>query len=158
MQPRHLIRLAALVFVVSWVAPVDNGGELGGEVRGWQAFLMALSPMWDNSVFTDVAKIFSLISALTNVLFIVSMGIALLRAERLVCFQLCGLAFSCIINAMWMQGGVLGTGYYLWLGSFVLLSISVYGLHRAQLLQRVSASLPQARPPTIGGTLDARGQ
>jgi hypothetical protein len=101
-----------------------------GEIRGWQAFSIALSLLWDNSAFTEFATIFAPISALTNVLFVISIGVALLRPERLSRIYVYGLSFSCIINAIWIQGDNLLAGYYLWFTSFVLLAIGAYRIHQ----------------------------
>jgi hypothetical protein len=99
-----LLAVAAIAFVLGWVLPVID------EYRGWQAFRVALSPVWPYESFKIDGwhnAILTSLSGLTNLLFVVA---TLLNLYWLV------LAAEAITD--------IAIGYYVWLLSFPLLALA----------------------------------
>ena len=130
--------LATVVNAVAWFVPAatipsDSRGLDHVTMTGWEAFKTSLLP------FDLVARIsgsdwifgvLTLASPLTNMVFIIALGILLYGGDRLprtwqrveasvwLCFGL---------NGWWLATGIshLRAGYYLWFGSFALLALAV---------------------------------
>jgi hypothetical protein len=117
------------------VVPVHKYGVslATGGVPGWQAFRLALSPIWrlDNvQADSALAAVVATVSGLTNLLVPVAV-VALLRVPRgtrtprLLGWLLLGAA---ALNSTWFVLGAdrweLRIGYYLWVFSFLVLGIA----------------------------------
>jgi hypothetical protein len=120
--------LAAIVAnVLGWVLPVvyDN--------RGWQAFRVALSPLWPYEEFRiqpGLLLVLSVASALTNLLF-VALAAALLLREGRAKVILWAAAAATLLNLHWPismgeQSGLLEGGYFIWVSSFALLALAAF--------------------------------
>lgn len=117
--------LAAVAFLASWFLPVLD------DVPGWMAFRYALAPLVPyrnagNEAWEDNA--IHVLSALTNVMFLVLFGLWLAR-QMFRPGMFVRLTLACLlINLYWLvvalrdaQGlSELRVGYYLWLAAFVL--------------------------------------
>jgi hypothetical protein len=125
----HVALLAAvLANLWGWFGPViqDN--------RGWQAFRVALSPLWpyeDFRIQPGLLLVLSVASALTNVLFI---GLAVwltLTEERRAKVVLWFAAAATLLNLHWPlsmgeESAQLESGYFVWVCSFVLLALAAF--------------------------------
>jgi hypothetical protein len=116
--------LAALVFLVSWFLPVLEG------VPGWQAFRYALAPLvpyqsegpsrWEGNVPT-------VLSALTNLVFLVLFGLWLARQTIRPGLWI-RIALACVLlNLYWPVKALrednlaaLLVGFWMWLAAFAL--------------------------------------
>ncbi len=121
--------LGLLMFVVAWFVPIHRHGKtLPGALPGWDAFLVAVSPLWQKANpwhWYDSAL--SVGSALTNLLMVALPFAWARRREHFL--QLVGLA--CIaslgLNAQWLlsgSGSDLRVGYFLWWLSFGVVGIA----------------------------------
>ncbi len=140
--------IAAIMYVLSWFMPVVDGGTTlaQGGVPGWEAFRVALSPIWPyeglsgDSWFSDLI---SVISGLTNLWFIVSVAILAAWPERSVHHVLWGLVLCALVNALWFvlaeARGDLLVGYYVWFSAFVVLATAAH---------LISAQAAQSSPPS----------
>jgi hypothetical protein len=119
---------ATCSFVLAWFWPVL------GDYVGWQAFRIALSPMWPyqgfvgGSRFKDVVDI---LSALTNVAFVVCLVGLVVRWRVKRSFVISILAAAAALDVSWFVSlgddrGKLRIGYYLWVCSFILLALGAY--------------------------------
>jgi hypothetical protein len=124
---RRLTLLAALVAnVLGWVLPAAM------DVRGWQAFFLALSPLWSFDDFAAEPVWFLILivaSALTNVLFIVLVGL-LLRGRQSKAV-LSTAAAATVLNLHWVitlqaDRRYLESGYFVWVCSFALLALAAF--------------------------------
>ena len=132
--PRQLVRVAALLWLASWLLPAFDG------IPGWQAFRYALSSMWpyrghqSNEVDDAVPHV---LSAFTNVVFIIlAAHVELGRVTRAGLFLRVALA-CLLLNVYWLvqlvrdgSAGELEAGYYTWLTAFALLVVSGVSIHR----------------------------
>lgn len=129
-----VLPLAALVYVIAWLTPVVDGGTTlaEGGVPGWEAFRVALSPVWpyqDLEVSTWYWGILTVASALTNIVFLAALAHLVWRpavSRRAVAWA-SEVAF--VINCLWFISGDRGTlrlGYYLWVASFALLAVAAW--------------------------------
>ena len=129
-----VLAVATFIYVLSWLMPVVDGGTTlrDGGVPGWEAFRVALSPIWsyeglagDDSWFSDLI---SVLSGLTNIGFLASVAVLAFWPQRFTRAIFCGLVLATIINALWFvlsdERGDLRIGYYLWLGSFIVLAMA----------------------------------
>ena len=122
--PRATLLAAVAANVLGWVLPAAMG------VRGWEAFLLALSPVWSYRDFADQPAWFLVLivaSALTNVLFVVLAGL-LLRGGRHKAV-LSAAAAAALLDLHWVvtleaDRRYLGSGYFIWVGSFALLALA----------------------------------
>lgn len=129
------VAIAALLFVVAWLTPVHEYGTTlaRGGVPGWEAFRVALTPLWsfqDAIVETWYWSIITVVSALTNVLFVAALAHVLWRPGthgRAVCWVLVA---ATVINATWFflggDRGELRLGYYLWVASFAVIATAAW--------------------------------
>jgi hypothetical protein len=125
-------RVALLAAVVAnlwgWFGPVvqDN--------RGWQAFRVALSPLWPYEEFRiqpGLLLVLSVASALTNVLFV---GLAVwltLTEQRRAKVILWIAAAATLLNLHWPismgeESAQLESGYFVWACSFALLALAAF--------------------------------
>ena len=99
--------------------------------RGWQAFRVALSPLWpyqDFRIEPGLLLVLSVASALTNVLF-VALAAVLVVAGRIgrPCSR--GAAAATLLNLHWPismgdESRRLESGYFVWVCSFALLAFA----------------------------------
>lgn len=120
---------AATANVSGWALPVID------EYRGWQAFRVALSPIWPYEKFhipETYLVILSVASAFTNALFWV-VAIVLLRGpspqRARVCLWLA--AGATLLDLHWQttlreNAADLRAGYFVWVASFALLALAAY--------------------------------
>ncbi len=127
MQRRSILVIGAvLAFVGGWVLPVID------DHRGWQAFRVALSPVWPYENFGFDAwysAALTVASALTNVVFLLVLAAVSLRlnvAARTLTWILLG---ALLLDLHWLvragaQFTELGVGYYVWIAAFPLLALA----------------------------------
>lgn len=121
---RTLVWLAACAFLASWFLPALEG------IPGWAAFRHALSPLvpFGQAAILGEHSIPAVLSALTNVMFVVLFALWLAR-QMFRPGMFVRLALACLLlNLYWLVQAVrdddlasLKLGYYLWLGAFALL-------------------------------------
>lgn len=135
-----IVVCAWLVHSISWFLPVikldGKHGAAYEPLRGWIAFRAALSPVLpygDLHVDTWYHVVFSTLSAVTTLLFVLgSPWVAWFGSRRLqtACAFVAASAF--IFNSYWYvlfhSDKALSIGYFLWLLSFALLSAGLFGL------------------------------
>ena len=121
-----LMWLGAVAFLASWFLPVMEG------MPGWEAFRYALAPLVpfrDGSTQTSEENIPQVLSALTNVVFVILFVLWLVKQQfRPGLFVRISLA-CLLINLYWpvmaWRSGELATlrsGYYAWEAAFALLT------------------------------------
>jgi hypothetical protein len=121
-----LLTVAACAFILGWVLPVID------EYRGWQAFRVALSPLWPYENFKIDGwhnAILTPASGLTNLLFALAFAELALRRKlnpRAIAWLLVG---ATLLNMYWLvlAGEAItdiAIGYYVWLVSFPLLALA----------------------------------
>ena len=126
--PRTILIAAVAAHVLGWVLPVVR------DYRGWQAFRVALSPLWPYEQFRIepwLLLVLSVASALTNALFVVLVALLARDAQRrarAVLFAAAGatlLDLHCPIS-MGAQRAELASGYFIWVSSFALLTLAAF--------------------------------
>lgn len=127
MNAMRVVLLAAIVaHALGWWLPVVD------DYRGWQAFRVAMSPLWPYERFRiepGLLLVLSVASALTNALFaalVATLAVGGARRARLVLF---GAAGAALLNLHWpismgAQRAELADGYFVWVISFVLLTLA----------------------------------
>jgi hypothetical protein len=130
---RVSVAIATLLFVVAWLTPVHEYGTTlaQGGLPGWEAFRVALAPLWHLPDFETTNwywSIITVVSALTNLLFVAALAHMVWRPGtygRAVCWVLVA---ATAINTSWFvfgdDRGDLRLGYFLWVASFALLALS----------------------------------
>jgi hypothetical protein len=129
LQVRVAALAAAIAHVLGWVLPVVN------DYRGWQAFRVAFSPVWPFENFDiqpGLILVLSVLSALTNVLFVVVAVVLLLGPARTLQRAravLWTVAAAALLDLHWPismgdMGAELENGYFIWVGSFALLTLA----------------------------------
>ena len=130
------VATAALLFVVAWLTPVHEYGTTlaQGGVPGWEAFRVALAPVWHLPEFETSTWYWStvtVVSALTNFLFVAALAHVLWRPgiHGRTVFGL--LVAATVINAaVWFvfsnDRGDLRAGYFLWVASFAVLAVTAW--------------------------------
>jgi len=126
---RAVLLLAMIANLAGWVLPVID------KYRGWQAFRVALSPVWPYEEFhitETYLVILTVSSALTNALFWV-VASALLRGPSLgrARAYLWLAAGATLLNLHWQttlreNAADLKVGYFVWVVSFALLALAAY--------------------------------
>jgi hypothetical protein len=124
--PRATLLAAAVANVLGWVLAAAM------DVRGWEAFTLALSPLWSFDQFADEPVWFVILivaSALTNVVFIALAGL-LLRGRQPKAV-LWASAAATLLNLHWVvtleaDRRYLAPGYFIWVASFALLALSAF--------------------------------
>ena len=121
--------LAALIAnVLGWVLPVIR------DDRGWQAFRVALSPLWpyeDFRIEPGLLLVLSVASALTNVLFAALAAALALGGARHAKVILWPAAAATLLNLHWPismgnERRLLESGYFIWVCSFALLALAAF--------------------------------
>lgn len=124
---RTTLLVALIANVLGWALPVvqDN--------RGWQAFRVALSPLWpyeDFRIEGGLLLVLSVASALTNVLFVM-LAFALVWGEGRAKAVLWAASAATLLNLHWPismgdERRLLEAGYFVWVCSFALLALAAY--------------------------------
>jgi hypothetical protein len=134
---------AWLIHAIAWFVPVHKYGvRLPKGVAGWEAFRIAVGPIWpyDGSGSWDpwYGAVLTVASGLTNFLMVASLPIVLERTRR-PRILLVALAWAAVgatmLNAQWVidkDWTDLRVGYYLWWGSFILLSVGAFRMPSAR--------------------------
>jgi hypothetical protein len=128
MSASRVALLAAVVAnVLGWLMPVAD------DYVGWQAFRVALSPLWPFEGFRiqpGLLLVLSVASALTNVLFAVLAALLAARPDRakLVLWAAAG---ATLLNLHWPismgpERDELELGYFIWVCSFALLAFAAF--------------------------------
>lgn len=129
MNAARIALLAAVAANVwGWLGPVVDDN------RGWQAFRVALSPLWPYENFRiepGLLWVLSVASALTNALFVVLAVWLALRPERRAKPVLWAAAGATLLNLHWpismgQERAQLENGYFVWVCSFALLALAAY--------------------------------
>jgi hypothetical protein len=127
MDAARLTLLAAVVAnVLGFLLPAAM------EVRGWQAFFLALSPLWSFDDFAAEPVWFLLLivaSALTNVLFVALVALLLRGRKPQAVLSTAGAAT--LLNLHWVvtlgaDRRYLESGYFIWICSFALLALAAF--------------------------------
>ncbi len=123
---RAVLAAAVAANVLGWVLPAMD------EFRGWSAFIVALSPLWDFEEFRGEPLwllILMVGSALTNFLF-VALTVLLVRGgtPKLV---LWAAAAATLLDLHWVytleaDRRFLAAGYFIWVCSFALLALAAF--------------------------------
>lgn len=121
----HSLAVAAVVaHLLGWWLPVVR------DYRGWQAFRVALTPLWPYENFRiepGWLLVLSVASGLTNVLFVGLLALLVARErDRLVAGAALG---AVLLDLHWpismgAQRAELASGYFVWIASFVLLALA----------------------------------
>jgi hypothetical protein len=124
--PRAAVLAAVAANVLGWVLPAAM------DVRGWEAFVLALSPLWSVDDFADEPLWFLFLivaSALTNLLFIALAGLLMRgRGHKAVLWTA---AAATLLDLHWVMTlgpdrRYLASGYFIWVCSFALLALSAF--------------------------------
>ncbi len=139
MNSKRLLWIGLAMYAVAWFVPVvDNGTTLTkGGIPGWEALRFALSPIWPLSGIRSGAgfgAILSTLSGLTN-LAVLWVVVSLARPASRPHARTLGwaLLIATAVNASWISPGEIADlriGYYLWLGSFLVMAIGALGVPR----------------------------
>ena len=128
-----LLAVGAFLYVLAWLLPIANGGTSlsDGGLPGWEVFRLALSPIWPYEGLAGdnwSSDSLSVLSALTNVGFLASVAILAFSRQRFRRWTFWFLVTATIVNSLWFvlsdQRSDLRIGYYLWLGSFIVLAVT----------------------------------
>jgi hypothetical protein len=144
-----LTSAAWVAHALAWFLPVHKYGvRLPHGVPGWQAFRIAVSPIWpyegsESGPWYGAAL--TTASGLTNLVLLASVAVLLtgsIRAKR----TLAWIALAaCVINCQWFvldtDRADLRIGYYLWWASFAILAAAAFTSSR-QAQSRVGTSGP----------------
>jgi hypothetical protein len=125
---RTMVSAAIVAHVLGWVLPVVR------DYRGWQAFRVALTPLWPYEQFRiepGWLLLLSVASALTNVLFVALAVLLLVDATRWARAVLFAAAAATLLDLHWplsmgAQRAELGSGYFIWVTSFALLALAAF--------------------------------
>jgi hypothetical protein len=125
---RVTLLAAVIANVLGWLLPAFS------DERGWAAFVFALSPLWDYRHFQNEGLgllAFIVLSALTNVLFVVLAAALALGASRRAKAVLYAAAAATLLNLYWQilledDRGRLQSGYFVWVLSFALLALAAF--------------------------------
>ena len=125
---RATLLAAVVANVLGWWLPVAD------DYRGWQAFRVALSPLWPFEQFRiepGLLLVLSVASALTNLLFIVLAVLLVAAPQVRARLVLWAAARATLLNLHWpisMEENAddLLFGYYVWVVGFALLSLAAF--------------------------------
>lgn len=131
----RILSLGLAVYTAAWFMKVVDGGKTlaDGMLPGWEALRVALSPIWPyDDIQSDgwLGDVLSVASGLTNLLVLAfPLWLHLARHHR-VAWAVGPFILAAAVDAQWMYPDAEGLrwGYYMWLGSFIILAI---GLARA---------------------------
>jgi hypothetical protein len=133
LKPHARIVLAGLIlYGTAWfVQVIKDGATLAdGILPGWQALRVALSPIWPyEGIGIDgwLRRILSVASGFTNAIVLcMPVWLQLARRHRKA-FAVGPLCVAAGVDAHWMfpEPQDLRLGYYMWLGSFIVLAVGV---------------------------------
>ena len=129
-----LVRLAWLAHTTAWLVQVHKHGvQLPKGIPGWQAFRVAMSPLWpfegDSASGSWYGLALAVTSGVTNILILASVPIVFRGTprQRWVLAWLCMLAV--VVNAQWVidkDWSDLRAGYYLWWASFLVVALGLF--------------------------------
>lgn len=82
-----IVAIAAIIFLIAWFIPVVKDGTslAKGGVPGWEAFRVALSPVWSYQGWEGgnwFLKLISIISGLTNLWFVLTLTALVLGLHK----------------------------------------------------------------------------
>ena len=126
-----IVVVAAAVFLLSWFVPVIEGGATlaDGVLPGWQAFRLAMAPIWSYEGLSGgdgLWDVISVASGLTNLLFVLGTACVLASGTRRGRRLALALVTATAVNGVWLTmpdaAGTLRVGYWLWLAAFALLA------------------------------------
>jgi hypothetical protein len=129
MNASRIVVLAAIVANIGgWLMPVVD------DYLGWQAFRVALSPLWPFEQFRiqpGPLLVLSVASALTNLLFVVLAAVLVLGSERRAQVVLWAAAGATLLNLHWPismgeERAELELGYFIWVCSFALVALAAF--------------------------------
>jgi hypothetical protein len=124
---RVMLVAAVVANVLGWLLPVVD------DYLGWQAFRVALSPLWPFEQFRiqpGLLLVLSVASGLTNLLFVVLAAVLATQAAR-ARVVLWAAAAATLLNLHWPlsmgeQRVELEAGYFVWVSSFALLALAAF--------------------------------
>jgi hypothetical protein len=125
---RIALLAAVIANVAGWVLPVVE------DYLGWQAFRVALSPLWPFEQFRiepGLLLVLSVASALTNLLFVLLAAMLALDAERRAKAVLWAATGATLLNLHWPismgeRRADLELGYFVWVSAFALLAFAAF--------------------------------
>jgi hypothetical protein len=129
MNASHVALLAAVAANLwGWFGPVVDDN------RGWQAFRVALSPLWPYENFRiepGLLLILSVASALTNVLFVALATVLAWQGAQRAKAVLWVAAGATLLNLHWpismgQERAQLENAYFVWVCSFALLAFAAF--------------------------------
>jgi hypothetical protein len=129
MKAPHFAWLAAVVTnLLSWFMPVAD------DYVGWQAFRVALSPLWPFEQFhiqPGALLVLSVASGITNLLFWVLAAVLVTQPARRAKPVLWAAAAATLLNLHWPismgeERAQLENGYFVWVCSFALLALAAF--------------------------------
>jgi len=142
------ITIAAIMYVAAWFLPVVKGKPTlaQGSIPGWQAFRVALSPIWPYQDFgydSVLAAFLGVASALSNMLFVVAAPLLWRWPVQIAHGAMWSLIVAVFVNAKWLLDfdGELRIGYYLWASAFLVLAFSAY-LAKSEASAAQSSQVP----------------
>lgn len=128
-RPRRIGLVAAAVWAVSWFLPaVDARGDLvATDLAGWEAFIAALSPLFNLSDLASdpVRLLVWVVSALTNILVLLYLAPRRWLGARGSRVLGVGLAAAAVLNLYWVvtfNYRELEVGYFAWAASFIAIA------------------------------------
>jgi hypothetical protein len=124
---RAVLFAAVIAHLLGWFTPVVD------DYLGWQAFRVALSPLWPFEQFRiqpGVLLVLSVASALTNLLFIALAMVLAVRPARAKAV-LWAAAGATLLNLHWpismgTERAELESGYFIWVCSFALVALAAF--------------------------------
>jgi hypothetical protein len=127
-ESRIALLVAAAANVAGWLMPVVD------DYLGWQAFRVALSPLWPFEQFRiepGALLLLSVASGLTNVLFLVLGAALAARPQRYGRVVLWAAAAATLLNLHWpismgAERDELELGYFVWVCSFAVLALAAF--------------------------------
>lgn len=130
MRPNVLLAAGLVLYGLAWFLPVARHGVTFPEgLPGWEAFVLALSPLWSSDESTRWYGVaLAVTSAATNGLVLVPLFAW--RARRNVrVMRVLGWAFlaSILVNAQWLlwdDPSDLRIGYFVWWLSFAVIGVA----------------------------------
>ena len=125
---RSALLAAVIANVAGWLLPVVE------DYLGWQAFRVALSPLWPYEQFRiepGLLLVLSVASALTNLLFVLLAVMLALEPERRAKAVLWAATAATLLNLHWPismgeQRADLELGYFVWVCAFALLAFAAF--------------------------------
>ena len=133
-RPHLLIALAWLLNASAWFLPAVtglDGGTLGPTLKGFEAFVMALSAAQPDN-FGAGKSLLAILSVLTSLLFVIASPWVIWRGTGTIRrFSAWAAAGAFVLNAHWNGWDLgLGIGYFFWWSSFAVLAAGLFDLTR----------------------------